>query len=86
MKERNYVLTDYELDIVMKALMEQPYKVVGGLIPKLINQANAQGDQDGSGRSTTSVGNGEPGYDSGVGSTGGTAGAGGSTGSVGSAA
>jgi hypothetical protein len=42
MNERQYTLTDHELEIVMNALIDQPYKIVAGIVPKLVNQANAQ--------------------------------------------
>ncbi len=42
MREVDLKLTDQELDIVLRSMAEQPYKIVSGLISKIINQANAQ--------------------------------------------
>jgi hypothetical protein len=35
-------LNEQELDIVMRALMQQPYMAVAQVIPKIVQQANAQ--------------------------------------------
>ena len=38
--EVTVVLTVTELDTVMKCMGEQPFKIVHGIIAKLVNQAN----------------------------------------------
>lgn len=38
----NIEVTEQELDIIMRALVQQPYAAVARLIPKLVEQANAQ--------------------------------------------
>lgn len=42
MEEIQLTVTVHELDLVLKTLAEQPFKLVQGIIPKLVNQANSQ--------------------------------------------
>lgn len=39
--QNTLVVTDSELDIIMKCIVEQPYKIVAPIVAKLVGQANA---------------------------------------------
>ena len=42
MEEVQITLTTKELDTVLQCVAEQPYKVVHGIIAKILNQANSR--------------------------------------------
>lgn len=43
---KKYELSDQDLDVILRSLMEQPYKIVAKTIEKLAKQANEQNTQE----------------------------------------